>query len=92
LSRQDGASHLAKENAVMTYYKHSQYFSQDNSADFDKTFAPGTPTPYSGVYRCEVCGHEAVSTKSHPLPPEHHAKNAVNQRTKWRLIAASHPV
>lgn len=76
----------------MAYYKHASFFLQDKHTDFDRTFNPGTATPYSGIYRCEVCGHEAVSTKTHPLPPEHHAQNALNQRTKWRLIVASHPV
>jgi hypothetical protein len=73
----------------MAYYKHAKFFTEDKHTDFDQLFRPGTATPYSGVYRCEVCGHEAVSTKTHPLPPEHH--NAY-QPTKWRLIAASHPV
>ena len=92
LGRQDGAAHLEKETAVMAYYKHSKFFKADNSIHFDQTFSPGTHTPYSGIYRCEVCGTEAVSTKTHPMPPEHHPYNAVSQRTKWRLIVASHPV
>lgn len=72
----------------MTYFKHSQFFTEDKSNAFDQINTPGTATPYSGIYRCEICGHEAVSTKGHPLPPEHHP---CYQRTRWRLVAASHP-
>jgi len=78
----------------MAYFKNGKYFTPDQSGDFDKVHNPGVPTPYSGIYRCEVCGREAVSTKNHPLPPEHHAANMLvpHQPTRWRLIAASHPV
>lgn len=76
----------------MAYFKHEVFFKKDQSGDFDKHLNPGVPTPYSGIYRCAVCGREAVSTKNHPLPPEHHAANLLHQRTQWRLIVASHPV
>ena len=29
----------------------------------------GTPTPASGIYRCESCGFEVDSTRGNPLPP-----------------------
>ena len=76
----------------MAFYKYPQYFTQQNGDAFDKLHPPGVSTPFSGLYKCEVCGHEADSTKGHPLPPEHHSRNAPHQRTKWRLIAASHSV
>jgi hypothetical protein len=76
----------------MAYFKHSTFFTQDNSPEFDKLHNPGITTPFSGLYRCHQCGTEADSTKGHPLPPEHHARNAPHQRTRWQLIAAAHPV
>jgi hypothetical protein len=76
----------------MAYFKHDKYFIRDNHSAFDQVLNPGTLTPFTGIYRCEVCGHEAGSTKQHPLPPEHHAANAPHQRTKWRLIVAAHPI
>lgn len=84
-----GASPFLGAPFVMAYYKYAKFLKADNHADFDKLFHPGAATPYTGIYRCELCGHEAGSTKSHPLPPEHHS---VYQPTRWRLIAAAHPV
>jgi len=76
----------------MSYYKHSQYFAQDQSAEFDKLQTPGTVTPYSGVYRCEGCGREDVSVKGRPLPPQNHHQHTYAQGAiRWRLIAATHP-
>ena len=88
LSRQ-GASLFLGALFDMAYYKYTKFLKADGHADFDKLFHPGTATPYTGIYRCEVCSREAGSTKSHPLPPEHH--NAY-QPTRWRLIVAAHPV
>jgi hypothetical protein len=79
----------------MPNFKHSQYFQQNTSAAFDGTYAPGHLAPYSGVYRCDPCGFEAVSTKNHPLPPatncQHHATawNCQPGIVRWRLVAAA---
>lgn len=76
----------------MAYFKNPNFFIQDTSNKFDALHNPGVHAPYSGLYRCHVCGNEADSTKGKPLPPEHHPYNAPHQRTRWQLIAASHPV
>lgn len=37
---------------------------------FDILHNPGVPAPYSGIYRCEVCGREVGSIQKFPLPPQ----------------------
>jgi len=36
---------------------------------FSAKYPPGAIAPFSGIYRCCICGLEAVSTKGHHLPP-----------------------
>jgi hypothetical protein len=64
----------------MPLFKH-EVFQKSESAAFDQVYAPGTRTPYSGIYRCTVCGFEVVSTELHPLPPEH---SCSQHSPKWR--------
>jgi len=77
----------------MPFYKHS-VFTKSDSAAFDQTYPPGARTPYSGIYRCEVCGFEVVSTEGHPLPPEHSCVQHSAQWqcrhgiVRWRLVTA----
>lgn len=54
----------------MALYKYQRFLSSSAHADFDAIHAPGTSAPYSGIYRCTGCGHEAVSTYGNPLPPQ----------------------
>jgi hypothetical protein len=62
-----------------------------NPAAFAPIYTAGTPAPWSGIYRCVFCGWEAVSTKGHPLPPQHlghqHALPIA-----WRLVAGARHV
>jgi len=72
-------------------YKHSQYLIHDNSAEFDKVHQPGTPTPYSGIYRCEGCGRNDVSEQGKSLPPQNHHQHTPQQGAiRWRLVVATH--
>ncbi len=76
----------------MAVYKYSQFVVQnDGKANvFDTLHEPGQPTPYSGIYRCEGCGENAVSTREHPLPPQNHHQHSAGQGAiRWRLIAAT---
>ena len=79
----------------MPNYKYNQYFGQNTSTVFDQVLTPGTITPVSGIYRCEACGYEAVSTEGHPLPPtmiclSHGAGWVCNHGlVRWRLVAAA---
>ncbi|WP_234744926.1 hypothetical protein [Burkholderia sp. WTPI3] len=75
----------------MAFYKYGQYLSQEQTADFDQIHHPGTPTPYSGIYRCEGCGQSIVSTKQHPLPAQnHHQHTFVQGAIRWRMIVRTH--
>jgi hypothetical protein len=79
----------------MPNYKNNQYFNQNTSTAFDAVLTPGTPTPDSGIYRCESCGFEIDSTKGHPLPPTkicpQHSPNwkCNHGPVRWRLVAAA---
>ena len=76
----------------MAFYKYAQVLQQHNDGSFDWVLEPATATPYSGIYRCEGCGHEAISTFNHPLPPQNHHQHGPSQgRIRWRLVVmASH--
>jgi hypothetical protein len=80
----------------MPNYKDSTYFHERSSSGFDKIYKPGTPTPTSGIYRCESCGFEAVSTAGHPLPPtetcpQHNPTMwpCKHGLVRWKLVAAA---
>ena len=38
----------------MPNFKNNKYFQTNDAPTFDQVFKPGTPTPSSGIYRCEV--------------------------------------
>jgi hypothetical protein len=71
-------------------YKYSQLLSQNDNIAFDKLHSPGEYTPYSGIYRCDVCGKSDVSTQGHPLPPQNHHQHPQHQAIRWRLAVACH--
>jgi len=73
----------------MAEYKLPQFLNHINSDVFDQLHHPAAATPFSGIYRCHVCGREAVSTAGHPLPPQNHHQHAPPQPVLWRLIVAS---
>lgn len=77
----------------MAYYKYSQFINQSNgnANAFDTLHHPAQPTPYSGIYRCEGCGVNAVSTQGHALPPQNHHQHSIAQGAiRWRLIVSTH--
>jgi len=72
----------------MALYKHSSFFTHSTNSGFDTISAPGTATPYSGIYRCAGCGRELVSEESKPFPPQNHHQHTIAQGTiRWRLVA-----
>lgn len=74
----------------MANYKYQQFLNLSNNAAFDAIHTPGSTTPHSGIYRCEVCAINEVSTFGHPLPPQnHHQHNPGAGPIRWRLIAAT---
>lgn len=80
----------------MPNYKNAAVFHQlPADGNFDTTHLPGQITPFSGIYKCQSCGFEAVSTKGNPLPPEracssHHIQwIGYRGKVTWRLVAAA---
>lgn len=70
----------------MALYKYSKFLSPRDGPAFDVLHPPAATTPYSGIYRCEVCGHEVVSTEGHPLPPQDHHQHSSYRSIQWQLI------
>jgi hypothetical protein len=71
----------------MAFYKYPQILKVLDHAEFDKFYPPSARTPWSGIYRCEGCGREAISTYTHPLPPQNHHQHLPGQGAiRWRLI------
>jgi hypothetical protein len=68
-------------------YKFAKYLAQSNHAAFDTITPVSKPAPFSGIYRCEGCGHMISSTKGNTLPPQNHPQHSVAQGAiRWRLI------
>jgi hypothetical protein len=73
----------------MALFKYLQVLDKSDSNVFDVTYPPGTETPYSGIYRCEVCGKEDTSVHPHPLPPQNHHQHQYGAGPiRWRLVVA----
>jgi hypothetical protein len=75
----------------MLYYKNGAFLTQENGAEYDAGHQPGAATPFSAIYRCEVCGLSCTSVLPHPLPPQnHHEHKPGSGPIRWRLIVKSH--
>jgi len=75
----------------MAFYKYGKFLHEDKGAEFDTIHKPGAVTPFSGVYRCEGCGHSVTSVLQHPLPPQNHHQHIATQGAiLWRLVVKSH--
>lgn len=71
----------------MALYKYSTFLFQYDHAQFDTVYGPSETTAWSGIYRCENCGHEIVHTTGKPLPPQNHHQHNVSQGSiRWRLV------
>jgi hypothetical protein len=73
----------------MSAYKYPQFLRPDGGDAFDQLYHPATLAPLSGIFRCNVCGHEAVSTRGHRLPPQDHHVHPQRQPILWRLAVMS---
>lgn len=72
----------------MAWYKDNVHVVKTEDDRFDRIYPPGTLAPYSGIYRCDSCNIEAVSTKGHPLPPvDTHPQP---RHIPWRLLVMAH--
>jgi ribosomal protein L37AE/L43A len=71
----------------MALYKYASVLMTSNSDAFDKVSSPGVRALYSGIYRCEGCGHEIASNAQNPLPPQNHHQHTTAQGSvRWKLI------
>jgi hypothetical protein len=71
----------------MASYKYSKYLQPSNHSAFDAIHSAGHLAPYSGIYRCEGCGREVVSTSGKHLPPQNHHQHSYAQgNIRWRLV------
>ena len=75
----------------MAYYKYMQFLTKSDHKYFDTLYDPGDTTPYSGIYRCEVCGREDTSVSGKPLPPQNHHQHSAYQPIRWRLVVGHQP-
>lgn len=84
------AEHGSFQGINMANYKYQQFLTQSQHAAFDQILHPGNTAQHSGIYRCEGCGINEVSTHNHPLPPQnHHQHNSQQGAILWRLIVAT---
>lgn len=85
-----GLCSVIKQGCEMTaYYKDPKFFQQDSNSAFDVLHRPGTPAPFSGIYRCAKCGKTDVSTLGNPLPPQNHHQHNPPAPIQWQLIVAT---
>ncbi len=71
----------------MALYKYSSLLQVSDHQAFDTIHNPGALVPYSGVYRCEGCGHEIAEVRGRPLPPQNHHQHTFAQGAiRWRLV------
>ena len=51
---------------------------------------PSSVLPYSGIYRCEGCGHEIVGKKERKFPSQNQAQHSLaNGPIEWHLVVAA---
>jgi hypothetical protein len=73
----------------MAQYKYTEFLRHNTNAAFDQQHLPGAPTPYSGIYRCVVCGKEDIAVYNKPLPPQNHHQHPVGSGPiRWQLIVS----
>jgi len=71
----------------MVFFRYRNLVHQTDHQAFDALLQPGEATPFSGIYRCEVCGYDIVSSKGLPMPLNAHHHHALTQGPiRWRLI------
>jgi hypothetical protein len=71
----------------MATFKDIEHVTRSAAPAYDLERKPGTITPFSGVYRCFVCGKEIVSEYNKPLPPQsHHVHQPSAGPIRWKLL------
>ena len=70
----------------MAFYQNGNILQHITNAAFDAIHKPGESVPYSGIYHCEHCNEQIVSTFGNPFPPQNHHQHDQSQPIRWRLI------
>ena len=74
----------------MALFKNPSVFVQSADAAFDVLYNPGSVPAYSGIFRCNGCGHEVVGEHTRSLPPQNHHQHSPAQGSiRWQMTA--HP-
>lgn len=74
----------------MAQYKYVHYLANLTDQKFDPAHQPGTTTAHTGIYKCQGCGVEVISSAGDPLPPStHHQHSLAQGGIAWRLIVAT---
>lgn len=70
----------------MAIYGNQQYlYTPTGRADeFADLHGPGSKAPFSGIYKCVVCGFEIVSEEDKELPSHRH--NQEQGAVRWVLL------
>lgn len=72
----------------MAIYRYPQFLLRVDHTLFETPYPTGSPTPYSGIYRCRVCGQETVVKRDETLPPtDHHPHFLGDEEMYWQLTA-----
>ena len=73
----------------MAIYKYPQFLLRVDHTLFETQNATGAPAPYSGIYRCSICGQEIVAKRNEVLPSaDHHPHYLGDDVMHWQLTAA----
>jgi hypothetical protein len=70
----------------MALYQDNTSVTEIKDPAFDAIHGPSDRAPFSGIYRCAVCGHEIVSAYGNPLPPQKHTKHLQGELIQWKLV------
>jgi len=70
----------------MPIYQQTATFVQVQNVAFNVAHSPGERVPFSGIYRCDVCGYEDACNKGDPFPPQLPSVHAHFQPIRWRLV------
>jgi len=71
----------------MPLYKYPDYRDKSQDAAFDQLISPNTPTPWAGIYRCDVVDREITMTQGQTLPCQnHHYHKPGRKPIQWRLV------
>jgi hypothetical protein len=76
----------------VAYYKEARFLEPENGPEYDVLHEAGQSTPYSGIYRCEVCALCVTADFAEALPPQDHHQHQYHDAhpIRWRLVVKAH--